>query len=294
MGQQDDLCTGVPGGAQGLHHITGRAGVGDEEDDIIRGHQAGGEQLEMAVTGGAELGGQAGKPGADVIRQQHTAALTKTEDLLRVLHQFHSFFDSVGRERVLGAVDGVHEERGGVFTERAGCGTGFGFPWVEWGTGGVSLRKGNAHFVVAIEAQRTAEPKNSGLGDFALLGEGGDREILGFVGVLHQIFGNSSPGFCQGVLSFVQQFPKIRRHNELQLLLMRFPKRKASGTDFLTPSYKKSIKEIFLLDKWGFEHKFGAVSVQSVQKITIIVVLLAEKTFQTDKNDGKTIFKAAK
>ena len=75
---------------------------------------------------------------------------------------------------------------------------------------------------------------------------------------------------------------------------MRFPKRKASGTDFLTPSYKKSIKEIFLLDKWGFEHKFGAVSVQSVQKITIIVILLTEKTFQTDKNDGKTIFKVAK
>ena len=75
MGQQDDLGPRRLGGAQGLHHIAGRTRIGDKEHHVLLGHQAGGEQLQVAVPCGAELIGQAGKTGADVVGQQHTAAL---------------------------------------------------------------------------------------------------------------------------------------------------------------------------------------------------------------------------
>ena len=45
MGQQDDLCPGGLGGAQCLHHVAGRAGVGDEEHNVGLVHQTGSQQL---------------------------------------------------------------------------------------------------------------------------------------------------------------------------------------------------------------------------------------------------------
>ena len=43
----------------------------------------------MAVACGAELGGKAGEAGADVVCQEHTAALAEAEHLPGLLHQVY-------------------------------------------------------------------------------------------------------------------------------------------------------------------------------------------------------------
>lgn len=49
MGDQDDLGTVLLGEAQRVHHVAGRAGVGDEEQHILGAHQAGRDGLHVAV-----------------------------------------------------------------------------------------------------------------------------------------------------------------------------------------------------------------------------------------------------
>lgn len=70
----------------------------------------------MTVPCGAELVGQAGKAGADIVGQQHTAALTQAEHLPRRTHQVHSLLHGFGRKRILGAVDGSEKQAAGVLT----------------------------------------------------------------------------------------------------------------------------------------------------------------------------------
>ena len=209
MGEEDDLCPGILGGAEGLHHIAGSAGVGDEEDHVFRAHEAGGEQLEVTVAGGAELGGQAGKAGADVVGQQHTAALPKAEHLFRFQHHRHGLFHRVGGESVLGAVDGGEEEGMGVLAEGSGGSVGAELLLVEHRAGGVGLCQRNAHLVVALKTQCPAEAEDRGLGHVALLGQRRDGEVLGFVCVVGEILGHQPPGFRQIVLALVEQIPKV-------------------------------------------------------------------------------------
>ena len=184
MGQKDDLRTGGFGRAESLHHIAGRTGVGDKEDDVGLVHQAGGQQLQVAVAGGAELGGEAGEAGADVVGQQHTAALSEAEDLLGLPEHPCGLIHGLDREGVLGAVDGGEETGTGVFKERLGGSPGLKLPLAGHGAGGVGLRQRNAHLVVAVEPERPAEPEHRGLGDVALPGQRGNGKILRLIGVL--------------------------------------------------------------------------------------------------------------
>ena len=97
-----------PGCAQGLQHIPGSTGIGDEQHHILRRHQAGRDQLQMAVARRAELGGNAGEPCADIVGDQHAAALTQTVHLPRLAQQLRSSVHRFRRERILRAVDGGH------------------------------------------------------------------------------------------------------------------------------------------------------------------------------------------
>ena len=171
MGEEDDLGPGALGGAEGLHHIAGSAGVGNKEDHVFRAHEAGCEQLEMAVAGGAELGGEAGKAGADVVGQQHAAALPEAEHLVCLPHQGHGLLHGLGGEGVLRAVDGGEEEGVGVLTEGRRRGVGAELLLVEQSPGSVGLGQSNAHLVVALKAQCPAEAEDGGLGHVALLGQ---------------------------------------------------------------------------------------------------------------------------
>ena len=184
MGQKDDLRAGSFGRAESLHHIAGRTRVGDEEDNIGLVHQAGGQQLQMTVAGGAELGGEAGEAGADVVGQQHTAALSEAENLLGLPEHPCGLIHGLDREGVLSAVDGGKETGAGVFKERLGGSPGLKLPLAGHGAGGVGLRQRNAHLVVAVEPERPAEPEHRGLGDIALPGQRGNGKILRLIGVL--------------------------------------------------------------------------------------------------------------
>ena len=171
MGDQDDLCAVGLGGAQGLHQVAGSAGVGDEQHHVLLGHQAGRHDLHVTVGGGTELVGDAGEPGADLVGGDHAAALSHAEHLPGAVQQRHSLLHRLRRKSVLGAVDGGHEQRRGVFAQSSGVGVRGGLLLVHQHTGGVGLRQRNTHFVVALKAQRPAEPEHRGLGHLTLSGQ---------------------------------------------------------------------------------------------------------------------------
>ena len=171
MGDQDDLCAVGLGGAQGLHQVPGSAGVRDEQHHVLLGHQAGSHDLHVAVGNGAELVGDAGEPGTDLVGGGHAAALSHAEHLPGAVQQLHCLLHRLRRKGVLGAVDGGHEQRRGVLAQGGGVGVRGGLLLVYQHTGGVGLRQRNAHFVVALKAQRPAEPEHRGLGHLTLSGQ---------------------------------------------------------------------------------------------------------------------------
>ena len=71
----------------------------------------------------------------------------------------------------MGAVDGGHEQRRGVLAQGGSVGVRGGLLLVYQHTGGIGLRQRNAHFVVALKAQRPAEPEHRGLGHLTLSGQ---------------------------------------------------------------------------------------------------------------------------
>ena len=169
MGQQDDLCACRLGCAQGLQHIPGSTGIGDEQHHILRRHQAGRDQLQMAVARRAELGGNAGEPCADIVGDQHAAALTQTVHLPRLAQQLRGSVHRFRRERILCAVDGGHQQGTGVLTQGGRVGVRFRHTLVDQRTGGIGLCQRNAHFVVALKPQRPAEAEHGGLCHAAFL-----------------------------------------------------------------------------------------------------------------------------
>ena len=168
----------------------------------------------MAVACGAELGGKAGEAGADVVCQEHTAALSEAEHLPGLLHQVYGLVHGLGREGVLGAVDGGEKAGVCVLAKFCGGSTGLKLPLAGWCAGGVGLRQRNAHLMVAVEPQSPAEPEHCRLGDIALPGQRGNGEILRFVRMLQQVVGDRVAGSGQLVLSLMQQFPKICTHGQ--------------------------------------------------------------------------------
>ena len=168
----------------------------------------------MAVACGAELGGKAGEAGADVVCQEHTAALSEAEHLPGLLHQVYGLVHGFGREGVLGAVDGGEKAGVCVLAKFCGGGTGLQLPLAGGCAGGVGLRQRNAHLMVAVEPQSPAEPEHGRLRDVALPGQRGNGEILRFVRMLQQVVGDRVAGSGQLVLSLMQQFPKICTHGQ--------------------------------------------------------------------------------
>ena len=106
MRDQDHLRPGGFGGAQGLHHIPGGAGVGQKQHHVPRPHQAGSHQLQVAVASRAELCVQSCKPCADIIGQQHAAALSQAKYLLSLVQQSRCLVHSLRGEGVLCPADG--------------------------------------------------------------------------------------------------------------------------------------------------------------------------------------------
>ena len=212
MGQQDDLCAGCLCGAQGLHHVAGRARIRNEEHDILRRHQAGGEKLQVAVSCRAELVGQAGKAGTDIIGQQHAAALPQAEHLPCCPQQIHGLVHRIRRKGALGAIDGREEQRARMLTELVGGRARLRLLLIDERSGRIGLGQRNAHLMISIEPQRPAEPENSRLGHLALPRQRRDRKILRLVGMVDEVIRHHPPGFGQLVLPLVQQLPEISRH----------------------------------------------------------------------------------
>ena len=223
----------------------------------------------MAVACGAELGGKAGEAGADVVCQEHTAALSEAEHLPGLLHQVYGLVHGLGREGVLGAVDGGEEAGVCVLAKFCGGGTGLQLPLAGWCAGGVGLRQRNAHLMVAVEPQSPAEPEHCRLGDIALPGQRGNGEILRFVRMLQQVVSDRVTGSGQLVLSLMQQFPKICTHGQAPssgpqcphyflYLLLPLPLHREGGI------FIKSIKEVWPLDKCAFRHNSEEKAVQSI------------------------------
>ena len=125
---------------------------------------------------------------------------------------------------------------------------------------------------VAVEPQSPAEPEHCRLGDIALPGQRGNGEILRFVRMLQQVVGDRVAGSGQLVLSLMQQFPKICTHGQAPSSRLQCPH--YSLCFLLPPSaaqgrghfYKKSIKEVWPLDKCAFRHNSEEKAVQSIQK----------------------------
>ena len=231
MGEQNDLCAGCLGRAQRFQHIAGRAGIGDKEHHILRAHQAGSQDLQMTVPCGAELIGQAGKAGADIVGQQHTAALTQAEHLPRRTHQIHSLLHGFGRKRILGAVDGSEKQAAGVLTQAGGGSARLRLMLVDQRTGGVGLRQRNAHLMVALKAQCPAEAEHRCLCHLAFPRKGGNGKVLCLVGMVDKVICHSTAGFCQFILPLLQQLPEVcgRRHDGL-LFPAPFPAGRAGLT----------------------------------------------------------------
>ena len=161
MGEQNDLCARRLGRAQRFQHIAGSAGIGNEQHHILRGHQAGRDQL----------GGDAGKAGADIICNIHAAALTKAVHLPGLVHQLRSLVHRLRRKTVLGAVDSSHQQGAGVLAQSCRVGIRLRHMLVDQCTGGVGLRQRNAHLMVAVEPQSPAEPEHCRLGHLTLSGQ---------------------------------------------------------------------------------------------------------------------------
>jgi len=204
----------------------------------------------MAVACGAELGGKAGEAGADVVCQEHTAALSEAEHLPGLLHQVYGLVHGLGREGVLGAVDGGEETGVCVLAKFCGGGTGLQLPLAGGCAGGVGLRQRNAHLMVAVEPQSPAEPEHGRLGDVALPGQRGNGEILRFVRMLQQVVSDRVAGSGQLVLSLMQQFPKICTHGQAPSsgpqcphysLYLLLPPSAAQGRGHLYKKYKRSL-----------------------------------------------------
>ena len=87
------------------------------------------------------------------------------------MQQRHSLLHCLRRKGILGAIDGGHEQRRGVLAQSSGVGVRGGLLLVYQHTGGVGLRQRNTHFVVALKAQRPAEPEHRGLGHLTLSGQ---------------------------------------------------------------------------------------------------------------------------
>ena len=191
MGDQDDLGTVLLGEAQRVHHVAGRAGVGDEEQHILGAHQAGRDGLHVAVARCAEFCRKHREARPDVLRQHLTAALTKAIYLTRALQQRGGVVDGVGVQHVAGAVQRLH---GGVVGVGDQCLGVYARLQLERDRhcGCSSLRQCDFHFVVAIKAQRAAEPKDRCLGYAAGLCQRGNRKILGVLSVLDKIIGHDA------------------------------------------------------------------------------------------------------
>ena len=156
----------------------------------------------------------------------------------------------LGREGVLGAVDGGEETGVCVLAKFCGGGAGLQLPLAGGCAGGVGLRQRNAHLMVAVEPQSPAEPEHGRLGDVALPGQRGNGEILRFVRMLQQVVSDRVAGSGQLVLSLMQQFPKICTHGQAPSsgpqgphysLYLLLPPSAAQGRGHLYKKYKRSL-----------------------------------------------------
>ena len=109
--------------------------------------------------------------GADLVGSGHAAALSHAEHLPGAMQQRHGLLHRLRRKGVLGAVDGGHEQRRGVLAQSSSVGVRGGLLLVHQHAGGVGLRQRDAHFMVALKAQRPAEPEHRGLSHLTLSGQ---------------------------------------------------------------------------------------------------------------------------
>ena len=218
----------------------------------------------MAVACRAELGGDAGKAGADIICNIHAAALTKAVHLPGLVHQLRSLVHRLRRKIVLGAVDSSHQQGAGVLAQSCRVGIRLRHMLVDQCTGGVGLRQRNAHFMIALKPQRPAEAEHRCLCHTALLCQRGDGQILCLCRVLHKIVRHGAARFCQVALMLLQQLPKIRCHFSFS----SFPAQQSTDPDQLPTvsfTFVKSIKESSPLRKRRIAHILARSSVQSTQ-----------------------------
>ena len=189
----------------------------------------------MAVACRAELGGDAGKAGADIICNIHAAALTKAVHLPGLVHQLRSLVHRLRRKTVLGAVDRSHQQGAGVLAQSCRVGIRLRHMLVDQCTGGVGLRQRNAHFMIALKPQRPAEAEHRCLCHTALLCQRGDGQILCLCRVLHKIVRHGAARFCQVALMLLQQLPKIRCHCSFPLFRRSSPPTRISCRPFHSP-----------------------------------------------------------
>ena len=162
MGEQNDLCARRLGRAQRFQHIAGSAGIGNEQHHILRGHQAGRDQLHMAVACRAELGGEHREPRPDVAGQYIAAALPEKEHLPRPLQKRGRAVHRLGVQCAAGAVQCLDGCVVGVGAERLGVDARLQLER-DRHRRGRGLCQRDLHLVIAVKAQGTAETENRSL-----------------------------------------------------------------------------------------------------------------------------------